>query len=143
MRCGAPSEWIPGSVTISTRFAPKPAISKPTSSEAPAPNFKGGAPQVKIVSSVSSTSGTVMYFASAGKVRRRASRVRALRRQTQLVDLLGVVPEHHRGVGVLLDAPKLLHRCIELLEVVDDGRGRGGRGVGLPPVEPLGGAEHP
>src|SRR3954447_19582704 len=51
MRCGAPIALTPGSVTIKTRRTPKPVISSPPSSAAPGPNFSGGAPQVKIVSS--------------------------------------------------------------------------------------------
>ena len=54
MRAGMPSALIWGSVRISTRLAPNWAISKPISSTAPAPNFSGGAPQVKMVSSVRS-----------------------------------------------------------------------------------------
>ena len=52
MRCGIPSALMPGSVRISTRFTPNPDMSKPISSVDPAPNFSGGAPQVKIVSSM-------------------------------------------------------------------------------------------
>ena len=54
MRAGMPSALIWGSVRMSTRLAPNWAISKPISSTAPAPNFSGGAPQVKMVSSVRS-----------------------------------------------------------------------------------------
>ena len=52
IRAGIPSSLIPGSVRMRTRLAPNWAISKPISSTAPAPNFSGGAPQVKMVSSV-------------------------------------------------------------------------------------------
>ena len=52
IRAGMPSALTLGSVRISTRLAPNWAISNPISSTAPAPNFSGGAPQVKMVSSV-------------------------------------------------------------------------------------------
>src|SRR5215813_12786974 len=53
-RAGRPSSLILGSVRMSTRRAPCWAMSKPISSTAPAPNFSGGAPQVKMLSSVGS-----------------------------------------------------------------------------------------
>ena len=55
MRCGMPIALIVGSVRMRTRLTLNWAISKPISSTAPAPNFSGGAPQVKMVSSVRST----------------------------------------------------------------------------------------
>src|SRR5215475_3219735 len=53
-RAGMPSPLILGSVRMSTRRAPNWAMSKPISSTAPAPNFSGGAPQVKMLSSAGS-----------------------------------------------------------------------------------------
>src|SRR5215831_17909887 len=53
-RAGMPSPLILGSVRMSTRRAPCWAMSKPTSSTAPGPNFSGGAPQVKMLSSAMS-----------------------------------------------------------------------------------------
>src|SRR6266516_3103984 len=49
-RAGMPSSLTLGSVRMRTRRAPYWAISKPISSTAPAPNFSGGAPQVKMLS---------------------------------------------------------------------------------------------
>src|SRR5215831_21227745 len=51
IRAGMPSPLILGSVRMSTRRAPCWAMSKPISSTAPGPNFSGGAPQVKMLSS--------------------------------------------------------------------------------------------
>src|SRR5215468_9265214 len=50
-RAGTPSPLIRGSVRMSTRRAPCWGMSKPISSTAPGPNFSGGAPQVKMLSS--------------------------------------------------------------------------------------------
>src|SRR2546430_4424658 len=49
-----PGRLLGGWVKMRTRRAPYWAMSKPISSTAPAPNFSGGAPQVKMVSSVGS-----------------------------------------------------------------------------------------
>ena len=67
MRAGMPSALIWGSVRMSTRLAPNWAISKPISSTAPAPNFSGGAPQVKMVSSVRLTPSLVTGSSRSGR----------------------------------------------------------------------------
>src|SRR5215469_11352903 len=68
MRAGTPSSLIRGSVRMRTRRAPCWAMSKPISSTAPGPNFSGGAPQVKMLSSARSLPVEVI----AGSFRRGA-----------------------------------------------------------------------
>src|SRR6185312_2682614 len=110
IRFGMPVPLIVESVTMSTRLTLYWLISNPISSSAPAPNFSGGAPQVKIVSSVRSL---VSVIAPSSRV--------GAGRHSQLGDLLRVVAEHHRGVALLGDAAQLLDRGVPALEVVDDG----------------------
>jgi hypothetical protein len=65
-RSGMPVAATPSSVMISTRDSPSWPQSKPISSIAPAPNFSGGAPQVKTVSVMYSVA---MAPSSSGHVR--------------------------------------------------------------------------
>src|SRR5690348_15735003 len=135
IRSGRPVCCMPGSVIRRMRFAPYWERSKPISSAAPAPNFRGGAPQVKTLSSVG-TSGPALIATRLPSRRllrtaRHSRVVRALRSELELLDLLGVVAEDDGGVGPLGDAADLLHRCVELAHVVDDGGGCGGRAVAL------------
>src|SRR4051794_5971937 len=117
IRSGRPVCCMPGSVIRRMRFAPYWERSKPISSAAPAPNFRGGAPQVKTLSSVG-TSGPALIVARLPS-RRRLLRtadhsrvVRALRGQLELLDLLRVVAEDDGGVGLLGDTADLLHRRV-------------------------------
>src|SRR3954468_9911029 len=138
IRCGRPAECTVASVMISTRSTPYWDRSKPISSTAPGPNFRGGAPQVKIVSSVCGVS----YVAVIGRAPRPGSAVAAGGRRAQLVDLVGVVAEDHGRVRLLGDAADLLHRGVELLEVVHDRGGHGGRPVAGTHVDGVGGEDH-
>src|SRR4051812_8292895 len=138
IRCGRPAECTLASVMISTRSTPYWDRSKPISSTAPGPNFRGGAPQGKIVSSVCGVS----YVAVIGRAPRPGSAVVAGGRRAQLVDLVGVVAEDHGRVRLLGDAADLLHRGVELLEVVHDRGGHGGRPVAGAHVDGGGGGEH-
>src|SRR3954467_3063233 len=123
MRSGRPVCCMPGSVISRMRLAPYWARSKPISSQAPAPNFSGGAPHVNTDSSVG-TGGTVMRGLRSGVVA-------AVAHGLELVDLLGVVAEDDRRVGLLGDTADLLDRRVELAHVVDDRRRRRGRAVAL------------
>src|SRR6195952_4458195 len=101
IRSGRPVCCMPRWGIGGRRFPRYGESSNPISSAAPAPNFRGGAPQVKTLSSVG-TSGPALIVARLPSRRLLQTAdhsrvVRALRGELELLDLLGVVAQDDGG----------------------------------------------